>query len=556
MVEGIAIEWISTNFRIARTSLTEILCKSIESVPQGQNLIVDIGGRLHFDAIDPEIHFGVADFIEQAAAAKFEKIIVICPGRLFPNSPEESAYDRITSHLNVAMVFLEGNELETEALEAQLGAAGVVAMKPEMQKISDIRKVFFDKLDRTLNDYKQTIIRKPGLFKGQQGGEKFPFTFDFSNGGESALKLCQKQIYILKDQGISLLFYAADRQWFANIVEDAISLSEIPMTALPLSMHEPIDSSLLDGRDYVVFCPVVRSGKQFSSLLGHANLFPKYLWSLGSIDEGKCVYVDENTRKLGISMSDASIVNLDLRYEIAIRSEVGRVPKIWRNLSVDIDQLRVSTSKHKISSSAAWAMMMEAGFGPESYGPDRPFLTSIPRFSELVDRNDGYLALIFREQISETINRPLSETDLILCVDEIAAKTLARKIVGTAYEKSICVSRDLLKAIKLANSKENSKIKEVLEEYDDEIERLKEKIRYAKDVNGYKDTRIIQTIVVDELIISGDTIETLGIIAKEIGLDVQLAISILKISEETVDAEFPVKSLYSIPVPNHAWKVS
>lgn len=555
-LESIPIEWMSTNFRIARTSLADILRKSIVSTKPQQNLIVDIGGWLHFDAIDPEFHFGIADFLEQVAAEKFNKILVICPGRLVTYSPESAAYRRISSLPNVTMIFLEGNEYELKELQDYFGNTETAAIKSEQGLRDRIRKMFALKLDSSLPDYEKTVVRKPGLFAGQMGGEKFAFTYDFSNGREFALKLCQKQIAILGQRNITKLFYKADRKWFATIVEDAITLSDIPMSAHALSSHETIDDSKLNGQGYAVFCPVVRSGNQFSKLFSHTTNFPEYLWSLGSIDEGRCTYVDERVRKLSLEMADASVLSLDLNFEVSIKTEDGPVPKIWRELSVNVDQLKSPVTKHKLSSSSAWAMMLEAGFGPEDYGPDRAFLDSLPQFGELVAKNGGFLALAFREQILATINRPLSENDLILCVDEVAAKTLAQKIVDTAYEKSICVSRDLLKAFKAIDVNDEGELQEVCELFAEEIGDLQKQVRYAKEVISFRGSRIIQAVIVDEIIVSGDTIETLETVAKIIGLDIQAAISILQTSDEQCNVDFPVRPLYVIPVPEQVWKAT
>ena len=79
---SLQIEWISTNFRLARLAFTAILAQSIKSLPSGGHLFIDLGGSSQFDPIDPELLFGLADFLVDHAAGHFQDILIVCQGRL------------------------------------------------------------------------------------------------------------------------------------------------------------------------------------------------------------------------------------------------------------------------------------------------------------------------------------------------------------------------------------------------------------------------------------------------------------------------------------------
>ena len=545
-IHSAQIEWLSTNFRIARSSLVDILEKATSTSSPNDSLMIDVGGWSYFDPIDPEVHYGIADFLDRADRTQFETILIVCSGRLVAKTPECRAYRRIAAMPNTTMIFIDGNDLE-------VGRPKSAKARTKRQRISLIRDIFAQRIGDFRKRFSETVIRRPGI-SSDPGGTKIGFIYDFSNGIDLALELCREQVVSLARRGVKYVVYRADRSWFAQIVEDACSLSESGVLAYQLTPDQSFSDLDIEGAKYAIFSPVVRSGSQFGRLLADSTVAPSYLWCLGSIDEGNCRYVAERTRRISITRHDGSLWYLDLDFEVRITAEKGIVPQLWRSLRGDFDARDFSFPKYPLSAPAAWAMMIEADFEAEDYGPDRSFFDLVPRFTALVSNNAPFLASIFREQIAGLINRPFSHSDLVLCVEEPAAKLLAKEIVGSAYEKSIAVTRPLLDAILAADNAVSPSEQQLPEKFAEELSRLVEQVQYAKTVLGLRGSRHVQAIILDETIVSGATMIALSLVAKRIGLDVQAAISILQLSDSAPQLHFPLKSLYKIPTPDYLWK--
>lgn len=544
------IEWLSINFRIARSSLVDILEKATSANSPSDSLMIDVGGWSYFDPIDPEVHYGIADFLAHSGRAKFKTILIVCSGRLVAKTPECQAYRRIAAIPNATVVFVDGNDLEVRAPRNAKGRTGL----PD-SRIPLIREIFAKtkRSDDLRKRFGETVIRRPGI-SSEPGGAKIGFIYDFSNGSHLALELCTEQVVSLASRGVKYVIYRADRTWFARLVEDACSLSESHVSALPLAADQSLADIDLDGADYALFSPVVRSGSQFGRLLADSTVAPVHLWCLGSIDEGNCRYVAERTRKLSIRRRDGSLWNLDLDFEFKITPKTGFVPQLWQSLRGDFDAKDFSFPKYPLSAPAAWAMMLEADFGVEGYGPDRDLFDLVPHFTALVSNNAPFLALLIRQQIAGLINRPFSHNDLVLCVEEPAAKLLAKEIVGSSYEKSIAVTRPLLNAIFAAHSARSSSPQQLPEKFTEELTSLEEQVQYARKVLGLRGPRLVQAIILDETIVSGTTMTALSLVAEKIGLDIRAAISIVQLSDSAPQLSFPLKSLYKIPIPDYLRK--
>lgn len=544
---SLPIEWISSNFRMARAAMAELLTQAIPQIDDCQNLLIDLGGPSFLDPIDPELYFGLADFCETEIASRFENILAVCPGRVLDKSPEAAAIKSIQSATNATIVFVDDDEI-------------IVPFQPKQQKSGDrknseelihnfLARYLSQKVDIT-SEYKATVVRMPGLFQGQSDGEKFAFTFDFSRGDELAQQLCERKISFCEDHGIETIFYVADREWFSSMILDAKVMSSTTIKFIPVLRNEQIDLTSLGSTRYSIFCPVVRSGGQFVSLLEGASTLPEFIWCLGSIDEGSCAYVDENVRKLLLRFADQTHCNLDLHFESGVEAAAPTVQRLWDELQVDIGILKKSGAKYQVSAPEAWAMMIESGFAPESYGPNRKFLPAVPKFTSLVPNNFGFLTLALREKLRISMSKTLSESDLILCVDEKAAVELSHKIVGAAYERSIAVSRQLLKEIEDSEKDANSLLR-LVEKHKDEIDQLRQKVSYARHVAGLTGSRKMHAVIVDELIVTGSTFRSLDVLSDQLDLDVIVGVAILKVTDADIGARFPVFPLYEIPAPSH-----
>lgn len=250
-----------------------------------------------------------------------------------------------------------------------------------------------------------------------------------------------------------------------------------------------------------------------------------------------------------LRFGDDSLLPLDLHYEARIDVSSSPVQELWKKLPIDVSSLHHPNSKHQISAAEIWAMMIEAGFGPESYGPERAFLPAVPKFTDMVPWNYGFFTMAIRHHLKNSINYSLTGSDLILCVDEEAALNLARNIVGFSYEKSISVPRSLLNGMKKASGNEGELVR-VLETFQEQVRLLKEQVAYAREVAGLKGSRKMQAIIVDELIVSGSTFKSLDLLSDIIGLDILFGLSILKVSDIELNLRFPIRPLYTIPVPS------
>ncbi|MEP1765535.1 MAG: hypothetical protein ABJJ53_02605 [Sulfitobacter sp.] len=543
------IEWISTNFRMASSAVKQLLEASLADLGSNENVILDLGGPNQFDPIDPEIFFGIADFCESKLASGLGAIIVVCPGSLLEGAPEAAALDQIKRSGKGFVIFT--GDATSGNITTDKSTAHIVG--------EDVKKDFVESyLEQTANvqkKYEATIVRVPGLFTGQTVGEKFAFTYDFSRGGEYALQLCQKKIEHCAANDISVIFYLSDREWFSTIINDASKLADSRIEFVPIQRHDQVSLHDVSDKKYAVFCSVVRSGGQFVSILGGIASPPEFAWCLGTIDEGNSKYVDENVRKLVLRLQGDAVMQIDLHYEAAVVTNTSLVQDMWKALPIDIDVLRYPHKKYKLSAAEIWAMMIEAGFVPEEYGPDREFLPAVPNFRNMTKWNLAFFTLAIRSQLRACISRNLSENDLILCVNEDAARRISKHIVGTSNERSIAVSRCLLND--LTDVKRGKfTLSGVLAQHLDEIDRLVEQVKYAREVSGLKGDRRMQAIVVDELIVSGATFECLDLLSDEIGLDIVLGVALLKVTDRELRVRYPIRPLYTIPTPSHEIQVA
>ncbi|TIV60721.1 hypothetical protein [Mesorhizobium sp.] len=540
--QSLPIEWISTNFRLAAPALCDILEKAAGTIVHSQNLLIEVGGSAYFDPIDPEVHYGLLKFLSGPIGQHPHSVLIVCPGRLAAGSPETAAYKSIVEIANRTMVFVHGNDLEPAQIETD---------DPIVQAVHAVRDIYVKRDDDVRSRFERTVLRRPG-FSREQRSTNIAFTYDFSNGSPLALELCRKQVIAIGSRGITTVVYRADRSWFATVVEDACFLAGTEVTAHALAAGQRVVDLDLGDREYALFSPVVRSGSQFDGLLSGTDRAPSNLWCLGSIDEGNCQYLEERVRKLSVSRPDGSLWHLELHFEVSVNSSPGFVSRLWSALGEGLDTATFATPKYPLSAPAAWAMMLEADFGQEGYGPERDRLALAPNFSGLVENNAAFLAQTFRDEIKRTINRPFSQGDLILCADEPAARKLAAEIVGSVYEKSILVSRQLIDFIKMIGHAETDARRPDL--LDEEVVKLTEQVREAKAVLGLKGSRLVSAIVLDEMIVSGATLVGLSQLAKIIGLDIQAAVSILQLCEIAPTFTFPLRALYRIPTPDYLWR--
>jgi hypothetical protein len=547
------IEWISKNFRINRRSFSNILKSAAHRINQGSNFYIDLGGYSFLDPVDPEIHYGLVEFLEDHSSKRLSKILIVCPGRLVRNSPEVSAVTKIAAMPHIFMVFTDGEDIDLGKSSAFESAGDLDTNAVVTIKMEAVRSAYVRFSDSTVRDFKKTIIRRPGWFRSAEAGLRYAFFYDFSQGGQHTLDLCLRQIRKISQEKIGYLYYLADRGWFAQAIEEAAVLSENDVRLVPIESGRLIEPS--NKESYALFVPVVRSGKQFGHLLSDVTRMPARLWCLGSIDEGACVSVDDNSRKINFVRRDGHVAEIDLNYEVQVSVTGQGVGQMWSALDSRVEVSDFEQTKYSLSAPAMWAMMLEVGVTNEEYGAiDRNLISTVPRFKSMVENNASFLGGVFRAKILETLDKPLSENDLIVCVDEPAARLLTNEIVGSPYVRSILVSRSLLTALSATNNGDIDRRSRIIDEYREELENLKERVRYAKNVIGYTGTRAIRSIIIDESIISGKTICALQDVAKHIGLDVSGAFSIIDFSENEFQFDFAVRSIYRIPIPQNQWK--
>ncbi|MFH1345423.1 MAG: hypothetical protein ABIL01_30110 [Pseudomonadota bacterium] len=507
---------ISINYehRVSPDEVAEEIARIADGATEDA-LLLDVGGPDERDVCRQNIIRGIANAIYLLVEKnRFSKIILFFAISISDKDVAAKFLFPVATANKVAVIFGDGTGHNIpERLDVY---------KEKMPGLLEAATV------DVVEKLKRKLVRHIGFFSFEHNEEVVPHLFD---GAE-----CREEIYqvlltrMVKDEfaRYSTIYYdIGASSWFKAPFTLAAEAAGLLEKIRPFDASK--DAVSLLNTNACVYFPIIRTGSAIVNVCaqvlglnaGNSVLFYSLLSTKGGSPKA-------GRRPVSVVGASGQAFSINVSYDVLVTDVDGDIQRVWKEYPGE-KHSETGTRDWKLSSCAAWGMILEAGLVDESYKPKtREFIGYIPNSSRIAELNGPFIAQRISRIMKERYGKEDGTNLVLVCPKEAHALKIVeslRELSGCSY---IAIGRDVIDYA--VEKKEAPTIQDLRDRFESESPEFDSINQLLNVVKGGIKVENPDVVIFDEFSFSGRTFSGLSIVVAAIGLSVKCTICLLDLS--------------------------